>query len=216
MAGNPPWDVMKPISQEFFTEFDPLYRTYDKQTALRHQQQMFAAVFGVKELWDEYNGTFKAWANWVKSAGEPFDLSLARGNKEKELASAWRRVRSARFGFAAAQKPFVFQGSADLNSYKLFLEVAHHLLTRNGRLGFIVPSGLYTDAGCHDIRELFLNHSTWDWLFGFINWDIDFQHLLSHSNSSSPSSNVILHKRTTPFDLASGGTSSQIGKTLTR
>jgi hypothetical protein len=90
------------------------------------------------------------------------------------LASAWKRVRAGRLGFAAAEKPFSFQGSADLNSYKLFLEVAHHLLKAGGRLGFIVPSGLYTDSGCHDIRELFLNRSTWVWLFGFINWELIF------------------------------------------
>jgi hypothetical protein len=53
VLGNPPWEVMKPISQEFFAEYDPLYRTYDKQTALRHQQQMFADVAGVKDRWDE-------------------------------------------------------------------------------------------------------------------------------------------------------------------
>ena len=41
MIGNPPWDVMKPNSQEFFTEFDPLYRTYDKQAALRRQKELF-------------------------------------------------------------------------------------------------------------------------------------------------------------------------------
>ena len=40
MIGNPPWDVMKPNSQEFFTEFDPLYRTYDKQAALRRQKEL--------------------------------------------------------------------------------------------------------------------------------------------------------------------------------
>ena len=41
MIGNPPWDVMKPNSQEFFTEFDPLYRTYDKQAAFRKQKELF-------------------------------------------------------------------------------------------------------------------------------------------------------------------------------
>ena len=41
LIGNPPWDVMKPNSQEFFTEFDPLYRTYDKQAALAKQQELF-------------------------------------------------------------------------------------------------------------------------------------------------------------------------------
>jgi hypothetical protein len=171
VLGNPPWEVMKPISQEFFTEFDPLYRTYDKQTALRHQQQMFAEVAEVKDRWEEYSASFKAWSNWVKNTGDPFDITLAKGNHQAELASAWAKARVGRTGFAAEQKPFSFQGSADLNSYKLFLEVAHHLLTNGGRMGLIVPSGLYTDAGCHDLRDLFLSRSTWDWLFGFINWE---------------------------------------------
>src|SRR5262249_50023483 len=171
ILGNPPWEVMKPVSQEFFTEYDPLYRTYDKQTALRHQQQMFASIPGVKNAWDDYNAIFKAMSGWVKNAAQPFDLTLARGKYDAELASDWQRVRNRRLGFAAKQKPFSFQGSADLNSYKLFIEVAHHLLKPGGRLGFIVPSGIYTDSGCYDIRELFLNQSTWDWLFGFINWE---------------------------------------------
>ena len=38
LVGNPPWDVMKPNSQEFFSDFDPLYRTYDKQAALRSSE----------------------------------------------------------------------------------------------------------------------------------------------------------------------------------
>ena len=171
MLGNPPWEVMKPISQEFFTEFDPLYRTYDKQTALRHQKQMFENISGVEEQWEEYNARFKAWSNWVKNADNPFDLSLERGNRQKQLAAAWDAVRAKRTGYVADRKPFSFQGSADLNSYKLFLEVSHHLLASGGRMGLIVPSGLYTDAGCHDLRELFLSRSTWDWLFGFINWE---------------------------------------------
>jgi hypothetical protein len=174
VLGNPPWEVMKPISQEFFTEYDPLYRTYDKQTALRHQRQMFDSVEGVQSAWADYNATFKAWSNWVKNAARPFDLTLSRGSEGAALAKTWEVERRNRLGYSAAEKPFTFQGSADLNSYKLFLEVGHHLLTAGGRLGFIVPSGLYTDAGCHDIRELFLNRSTWEWLFGFINWESIF------------------------------------------
>ena len=40
LVGNPPWDVMKPNSQEFFSDFDPLYRTYDKQAAIRKQREL--------------------------------------------------------------------------------------------------------------------------------------------------------------------------------
>jgi hypothetical protein len=35
LVGNPPWDVIEASSQEFFSDPDPLYRTYDKQRALR-------------------------------------------------------------------------------------------------------------------------------------------------------------------------------------
>ncbi len=35
MVGNPPWEIQKPNSMEFFSNIDPLYRTYGKQDALR-------------------------------------------------------------------------------------------------------------------------------------------------------------------------------------
>ena len=95
MIGNPPWDVMKPNSQEFFTEFDPLYRTYDKQAALRKQKELFENMAGVAEQWDEYNGRFKALGNWAKNVAEPFDLALSRGKEGEGLASLWAKHRQA-------------------------------------------------------------------------------------------------------------------------
>ena len=41
---------MKPNSQEFFSDFDPLYRTYDKQAALRRQRALFAALTGLEPV----------------------------------------------------------------------------------------------------------------------------------------------------------------------
>jgi hypothetical protein len=81
MIGNPPWDVMKPNSQEFFSDFDPLYRTYDKQAALRRQKELFAQYSGtdtlvcLSEQWDEYNARFKALGNWARNAADPFDAT---------------------------------------------------------------------------------------------------------------------------------------------
>ena len=34
ILGNPPWDIAKPVSKEFFSNIDPLYRSYGKQEAL--------------------------------------------------------------------------------------------------------------------------------------------------------------------------------------
>ena len=88
LIGNPPWEVMKPNSQEFFSDFDPLYRTYDKQAALRRQRELFAGVPGLIEQWDEYNARFKALANWARNAAEPFDVSLARGKDGVDLGGS--------------------------------------------------------------------------------------------------------------------------------
>jgi hypothetical protein len=86
VLGNPPWEVMKPISQEFFSEYDPIYRTYDKQAALRRQQQLFSMDPAIRARWDEYCARFKALSNWVQNVAEPFGVALARGGRGKNLA----------------------------------------------------------------------------------------------------------------------------------
>ena len=41
VIGNPPWEIQKPISKEFFSNYDPLYRGYGKQEALARQLEYF-------------------------------------------------------------------------------------------------------------------------------------------------------------------------------
>ena len=168
-VGNPPWDVMKPNSQEFFTEFDPLYRTYDKQAALRKQKELFATMPSLSEQWHEYIARFKALGNWARNAADPFDLTLARGKEGTGLAAAWAKHRQGRVGFANAEHPFRLQGSADLNSYKMFAEVFWNMLQTNGRLGVILPTGIYSDFGTKDLRETLLFKGRLDYLYAFQN-----------------------------------------------
>lgn len=169
MVGNPPWDVMKPNSHEFFTDFDPLYRTYDKQTALRKQKDFFATMPDVADQWSQYNARFKDLANWAKNAFDPFDMPLARGKEGTRLAAVWAKHRQGRVGFADAQHPFRLQGSADLNSYKMFTEVFWKLLRTDGRLGVIVPTGIYSDFGTKEIRQDLLSRGRLDFLYAFQN-----------------------------------------------
>ena len=81
--------------------------------------------------------------------------------------------------------PFLHQGSADLNTYKLFLEHSRAILRMGGRLGFVVPSGLYTDAGSRELRDTFLNKDAWELLFGFENRKEIFK-IDTDLSSSSP------------------------------
>src|SRR5208283_4120860 len=169
LIGNPPWDVMKPNSLEFFSEFDPLYRSYDKQAAIRKQRELCESLSGLTELWDEYNARFKALGNWAKNVADPFDLALAKGKEGSSLGFVWARRRQERHGFADPQHPFQLQRSADLNSYKMFAEVFWRLLKAGGRLGVILPTGIYSDLGTKDLREELLQRGRIDLLYAFQN-----------------------------------------------
>ena len=185
MLGNPPWDTAKPNSHEFFSNIDPLYRTYGKQEANRKQVAYFAHAHSgpmVEYDWIEYNARFRAQSNYVKFAARPFgDPNRAKGSADRfaighgkmssTLHNSWRSVRQHSDRFADARHPFRWQGPADLNLYKMFLETAHILAKPSGRLGFVVPSGLYSDYGTRPLRMLFLEHCSWEWLFGIENRD---------------------------------------------
>lgn len=181
VLGNPPWDVAKPNSKEFFSNIDPLYRSYGKQEGLRRQTEYFADE-SIESNWLDYNAFFRAQSNYLKYAAIPFGdpeqsgkgpdrFSAVRGKANAEFHALWRKVRSKGRCYSDPQHTFRHQGSADINLYKLFLEQSHVLLRGGGRLGFIVPSGLYSDQGTGALRELFLGQCQWEWLFGFENRD---------------------------------------------
>ena len=188
VLGNPPWEIQKPNSKEFFSNHDPLYRAYGKQEALGKQLDYFRTHPQLEHDWVAYIARLKSMSNWAKYVGYPFgdwvttdkdgkkkhDLNLGgRGKNSFDASQAlhrkWQQQRKKNKGFADTAHPFIHQGSADLNTYKMFLELSHALLRKQGRLGMIVPSGIYTDKGTTDLRELFLGACDWQWLFGFEN-----------------------------------------------
>lgn len=183
IVGNPPWEIQKPNSKEYFSNLDPLYRAYGKQEALARQKELFQASKADERAWLDYCADFKALANFGKHAASPFGdgadggetFSFGRGNAG--LHAVWKNKRAGRGGYADPKHPYRYQGSADINTYKRFLEQSHALLRPGGWMGMLAPSGVYTDKGSTDLRALFLMHCRWRWLFGFENrekvFDID-------------------------------------------
>ncbi|MEI6423923.1 MAG: hypothetical protein WCP55_17035, partial [Lentisphaerota bacterium] len=175
MLGNPPWEIKKPNSKEFFSNIDPLYRSYGKQEANNIQKLFFEKMKSVEKEWLQYSYGFKANSNWCKSAGLPYGDPEGDGETfsfKKDSAgyhTRWRALRISQSKSSAPQHPFIHQGSADINTYKLFLELGWSLIRSQGRMGFIVPSGVYTDKGSTSLRELFLSKGNWEWLFSFEN-----------------------------------------------
>jgi hypothetical protein len=174
IIGNPPWETLQPNSREFFSNVDPLYRSYGKPQALSCQQQLFEGSPAVEADWLRYNSRFKEWANWYKNVSAPFgdsgeDESFSFGRGAETLRATWRAKRAVAAGYADGRHPFVHQGKGKPYTYKMFLEQAHALLKEGGRLGMITPSGVYTDKGSTALRELFIERCRWEWLFGFEN-----------------------------------------------
>lgn len=196
ILGNPPWDTLQPNSKEWFSNIDPLFRTYGKQDALARQREYFTADAKTEKEWLEFISSFKDMANFVKASGAPFgdrvstdsagkdthdfplgDRGKASRDSSKARHAAWAKRRAVDIGYADPEHPFALQGDGKPYTYKLFMELALALLKQDGRLGFVVPSGLYTDHGSTVLRSRFLTKCRWEWLFGFENrekiFDID-------------------------------------------
>ena len=190
MLGNPPWDISKPNSKEFFSAIDPLYRSYGKQEAARKQTEYFRLSETIEHHWLKYNAGFKSMSNWVKYVGYPFgdriitgadgrshhDFKIGdRGKSSFDTSQyrheRWKNKRKEIKGYVDENHSFRYQGSGDINLYKLFLEQTHLLLKDSGRFGLIVPSGIYSDFGTGELRRLFVEQCSWEWLFGFENRD---------------------------------------------
>lgn len=185
IVGNPPWETQKPNSMEFFANIDPLYRTYDKQQALRRQRELFKSDEKIERQWLDYVAQFTALSNWFHNVAWPFgdgkfteqgeQLNLMESGGQwrasDKLHQTWLEHRKDRPCYSDPGHPYRYQGGSDINTYKLFLEQAHALLRPNGAMGMIVPSALYSDRGSVEIRRFFFDRCSWTWLFGFDNRD---------------------------------------------
>ncbi|MGG6265405.1 Eco57I restriction-modification methylase domain-containing protein [Leptolyngbya sp. AN03gr2] len=186
VVGNPPWEIQNPKSQEFFSNIDPLYRTYGKQEALKVQQELFEQYPEIERDWLSYCARFKALSNWSRFAASPFGcfdsgkgsskFTISRSTKENQyLHELWQQDRQGRIGETRENRntdndyPYQYQGSADINTYKMFLEVGHMILRESGRIGIITPSGIYSDKGTAILRSKLIFNCKWIWLYGFEN-----------------------------------------------
>ena len=147
---NPPWEVFQTDDKEFFQEYVPTI----KKKALRIEdwQRQKAKLMGDPELrmlWLRYASSFAHVAAYFKSAPQ-YRNQLSFDAEGKRLASK-------------------------VNLYKVFLEQCYNLLRPGGLCGIVIPSGIYTDLGAKQLRELLFTQTRVTALFGFENRRMIFE-----------------------------------------
>ena len=179
VLGNPPWENSQPNPEEFFSNVDPLFRTYGRLAKNQLLNELFDADVQLERDWLDYCADFNSFSNWVTASANAFGdtkdgrtagdrFPVAGGKENSVLHARWREARASGDAYADAQHPFRHQ-SGRIFTYRLFMEQCHALLRVGGRMGQIIPSGLYGDAWSQPLRELFLDRCRWEWLFGFEN-----------------------------------------------
>ena len=176
VLGNPPWENLQSNPEEFFSNWDPLFRTYGRLEKSHRQQNMFRSDRLLESHYLDYMGSFKDFSNWVGNCVNPFGDPESTVNKKifalgkggKALHNRWRSVRQQAHGYSDASHPFRFQ-MGRIFTYQLFVEQSLALMNTGGRCGIIIPSGIYSDAWSRPLRDALLQSCRWEWLFGMEN-----------------------------------------------
>ena len=140
---NPPWEIFKPNAREFFVQHNELAKKskMDIKTFEKEQNKILLNP-EIAETWLKYLSEFPHVSAYYRSAEQyKNQISIVNGKKS----------------------------GTDINFYKLFLEQSFNLLRPNGECGIIIPSGIYTDLGSKQLREMLFVETQIDSLFGLSN-----------------------------------------------
>lgn len=136
---NPPWETFKPQAKEFFAQYSDLVtkNKMDIKTFEKEQSKLLANS-EIARSWLEYQSQYPHVSLYYRSAEQyKNQISLVNGKKQ----------------------------GTDINLYKLFVEQCFNLLRPQGECGIVIPSGIYTDLGTKQLREMLFNETKVTGLF---------------------------------------------------
>lgn len=140
---NPPWEVFKPQAKEFFSQHSDLVtkNKMDIKTFEKEQKKLLTNP-EIAQAWLEYQSQYPHVNLYFRSSEQyKNQISIVNGKKQ----------------------------GTDLNLYKLFVEQCFNLLHPRGECGIVIPSGIYTDLGSKQLREMLFSQTNLTGLFCFEN-----------------------------------------------
>ncbi|MFI5252371.1 MAG: Eco57I restriction-modification methylase domain-containing protein [Bacteroidota bacterium] len=140
---NPPWEVFQTNEKEFFQQFAPTIQK--KKLRIEEWETQRENLLNDPDIgrdWLEYASRFPHQLGYFKKSSQfSSQLSIVNGN-------------------TVGNKP---------NLYCLFIEQCYNLLRPGGDCGIVIPSGIYTDLGTKQLREMLFGKTNITGLFCFEN-----------------------------------------------
>jgi hypothetical protein len=140
---NPPWEILKPQAKEFFALHSDLV-TKNKMRIEDFETEKARLLQDpeIRDAWLDYQNTFPYQSAHFRTAAQYANqISVVDGKKQ----------------------------GTDINLYKLFTEQCYNLLRDGGQCGIVLSSGIYTDLGAKQLRELLFDKTEVTGLFCFEN-----------------------------------------------
>jgi len=143
IMANPPWEALKPQAKEFFVEHSKLVKKKKMDIkAFEKEQAKLLHDPEIADAWTSYLSTFPHLSSYFRTSTQYVNqISIVNGKKV----------------------------GTDVNLYKLFVEQCFNLLAPGGECGIVIPSGIYTDLGPKQLREMLFGETEITGLFGFEN-----------------------------------------------
>ena len=136
---NPPWEIFKPNAKEFFEDYSD--QVSKKKMTIKEFEKEQAKLLkdpDIRAAWLKYLSGYPHVSAFFRSAAQyKNQISIVDGKK----------------------------AGSDINLYKLFTEQCFNLLRSGGYCGIVIPSGIYTDLGTKQLREMLFGQTTVTGLF---------------------------------------------------
>ena len=141
VVGNPPWDKPLPLTQDFFNQFDPNFRTYDTNSA-KEAIDKFCENSVINDNWKKYQSQFYNVENFLSNSTIFQHQTIVLDGK-------------------------TIGGHQDM--YKYFIEKSYSIISNDSTSSLVVSDGFYLHEGSTGIRHLLIEKCELSFLLSFVN-----------------------------------------------
>src|SRR5690606_6591004 len=122
----------------------------------------------LREFYAQFDARIESQFNRQQVEKRIEELKAEDPRREREFELQVSTIKESAAYFKNAND-YQYQGSGKSATHKLFLERMYQFLNDKGRLGYVIPSGIYIEHGAKELREMLFDKGQIEYLFSFSN-----------------------------------------------